>query len=79
MRRIWVRPLKNITNLTSIIHLEELQVDPDDQKFQEFIKEADIISNYLRQQISNGSIQQELYKQNILRFLMVYEAFENSN
>jgi hypothetical protein len=59
--------------------LEELQVDPDDQKFQEFIKEADIISNYLRQQISNGSIKQELYKQNILRFLRAYEAFKNSN
>lgn len=54
-------------------------MDPDDQKFQEFIKEADIISNYLRQQISNGSIKQELYKQNILRFLRAYEAFKNSN
>jgi hypothetical protein len=45
------------------------------QEFEDFMKEAEIIANYLRQQILNGTISQELYKRNVLRFIDAYEIW----
>jgi len=43
-----------------------------------FMAEAEIIANYLRQQIRQGSISQALYVENIRRFLSAHENLKNT-
>ena len=49
-----------------------------DENLNRFMEEAKIISNYLRQQVIQGSIKQTLYVENIKRFISAYEEFKSS-
>ena len=43
-----------------------------------FMAEAEIIANYLRQQVRQGSISQALYVENIRRFLSAHENLKDT-
>ena len=49
-----------------------------DENLKRFMEEAETISNYLRQQVRQGSIHQTLYVENIKRFILAYEEFKTS-
>ena len=58
---------------------EEVKMTPEyDENLKRFMEEAETISNYLRQQVRQGSIHQTLYVENIKRFISAYEEFKTS-
>ena len=49
-----------------------------DQKLVELLVEIEIIANYLKQQVANGTISGALYKQQIDKFVNSYDAYKVS-
>lgn len=44
----------------------------------QFIEKTEVITNYLRQQIKQGKIQELLYQRQIQQFLDAYNAFKST-
>ena len=50
-----------------------------EEKVKNFVKEAEVISNFLRQQVNQKIITQKLYKDQIERFLVAFNEIKSHN
>jgi hypothetical protein len=50
----------------------------ENNKLEVLLNEVESIANYLTQQVKNGSITGELYKQKIERYVVAYEEYKIS-